>query len=112
MKLGHLNLTVTDVPAARDFLATYFGMEPGGGRGRGFAVLTDDDGLVLTLSAGKEVRYPETFHIGFFQGSEADVDAINQRLAADGFEVDAPMRAHAYTFYVVAPGGFTVEVLC
>lgn len=112
MKLGHLNLTVTDVPATRDFLATYFDMSPAGGRGAGFAALTDDDGMVLTLMRGKEVDYPATFHIGFFRGSEAEVDALHQRLTADGFVADPPMHAHAYTFYVEAPGGFTVEVMC
>ena len=34
-----------------------------------------------------------------------------QRLRADGFEVNPPERSHAYTFYVKAPGGFTVEVM-
>jgi catechol 2,3-dioxygenase-like lactoylglutathione lyase family enzyme len=29
----------------------------------------------------------------------------------DGFDVEPPQRHHAWTFYVQAPGGFTVEVL-
>ena len=31
MKLNHLNLTVTDVPATRQFLEKYFGLLDGGG---------------------------------------------------------------------------------
>jgi catechol 2,3-dioxygenase-like lactoylglutathione lyase family enzyme len=54
--------------------------------------------------------YPGNFHIGFFIDSEAEVDEIHQRLKEDGFEVTAPERHHGYTFYVKAPGGFTVEL--
>jgi hypothetical protein len=42
----------------------------------------------------------------------AAVDALHARLTAEGFAPDAPARSHAYTFYVKAPGGFVVEVLC
>jgi lactoylglutathione lyase len=31
-------------------------------------------------------------------------------LAADGIDVASPQRAHAYSFYAKAPGGFLVEV--
>ena len=112
MKLNHLNLTVTDVRAASEFLEKYFGLHStGDNAGMGF--LADDDGFVLSLmKAGKstEVAYPGNFHIGFFVESEAKVDAINQRLKADGYDVAPPQHHHAYTFYVAAPGGFTVEL--
>lgn len=35
-----------------------------------------------------------------------------RRLKADGFDVQPPQRSHGWTFYVVAPGGFAVEVVC
>lgn len=111
MKLNHLNLTVTDVGAAREFLEKYFGLETKHTRGNSFAVLFDDDGLVLTLMKGAQVNYPKTFHIGFRQESEERVNEINQRLRDDGFDVGPPQRAHGWTFYVEAPGGFTVEVI-
>ncbi|HET7578983.1 MAG TPA: VOC family protein [Bacillales bacterium] len=111
MKLNHLNLTVTDVKSARAFLEKYFELKTRFTRGEGFAVLTDQDGLVLTLMQGKQVEYPRTFHIGFLQESEERVNEINQQLKNDGFEVEPPKRAHGWTFYVQAPGGFTVEVL-
>ena len=42
MKLNHINLTVTDVQEASDFLVKYFGMRSlGGNKGMGF--LTDDE---------------------------------------------------------------------
>ena len=112
MKLNHLNLTVNDVTAAQEFLAKYFGMRTEHTRGSTFAVLFDEDGFVLTLMKGTQVNYPSTFHIGFIQESEERVSEINQRLKEDGFAVKPPQRLHGWTFYVEAPGGFTVEVLC
>lgn len=112
MKLNHVNLTVSDVRAAGAFLEEYFGLRNVGGNA-GMAFLSDEDGLVLSLmKAGKavSVAYPDTFHIGFFVGSEATVDDIHRRLTEDGFAVAAPKRRHAYGFYVEAPGGFTVEL--
>lgn len=109
MKLNHLNLTVTDVPAAAHFLETYFGLRKQGGN-NGITILFDDNGLVLTLMKAGEVAYPRTFHIGFFQENKQQVNEIYQRFKDDGFEVEAPQQSHAWTFYMQAPGGFTVEV--
>ena len=112
MKLNHVNLTVTDVRAAGDFLEKYFGLRNMGGNA-GMAFLSDEDDFVLTLmkpGKGAPVAYPGAFHIGFFVASEETVDEIHRRLKADGFDVAAPERHHAYGFYVQAPGGFTVEL--
>jgi len=111
MILNHLNLAVTDAGKAADFLVSYFGLrrEPGGNKN--FVVLRDDADIVLTLMKDKRTAYPGSFHIGFIQESEADVNTLNQRLKADGFDVAPPERHHAWTFYVEAPGGITVEVL-
>jgi lactoylglutathione lyase len=116
MKLNHINLTVDDVPAAHAFLAKHFGLRAIGKAKKNFGVLFDDDDLVLTLiGVGRrnEVSYPETFHIGFIQATDADVDEVNRRLRDDGFDVEPPSHQHgAWTFYFEAPGGFTIEVLC
>jgi lactoylglutathione lyase len=117
MKLNHLNLTVTDASETRKFLEKYFGLRSMEGmeEKKTFAMLRDDNGLVLTLiraSRETEVEYPTTFHIGFIQESEARVNEINQRLKEDGYEVPPPARLHgSWTFYFRAPGGFTIEVL-
>jgi lactoylglutathione lyase len=116
MKLNHLNLSVTDVPEAHKFLQTYFGMIDKGGN-KNIAFLSDENGMVLSLTSMKvaqetEVKYPATFHIGFIQESEERVNEINQRLKDDGYEVPPPSRQHgSWTFYFHAPGGFLVEVL-
>jgi lactoylglutathione lyase len=112
VRLNHLNLTVTDVLVARDFLERYFGLRSMAGNA-GMAFLSDDDGFVLTLmKAGKatEVAYPGNFHVGFFVESDEIVDEVNSRLKDDGFDVAPPEQHHAYTFYIEAPGGFTVEL--
>lgn len=117
MKLNHLNLTVTNVPEAQQFLAKYFELQDGGGN-NSMAFLSDDNGMVLTLTSMKvgketEVRYPASFHVGFIQPSEERVNEINRRLKEGGIDVPPPSRQHgSWTFYFQAPGGFTIEVLC
>ena len=116
MKLNHINLTVTDVEEASNFLTKYFGMRKIGGN-KGITVLTDEQnglGFALTLMKTGKVtqgKYPGTFHIGFFIESEYAVDKLNRRLKEDGFEVPVPQNnGHAYGFYVSAPGGINIEV--
>ena len=112
MNLNHLNLTVTDVLATHSFLQTYFGLTPLGKADKNMGFLRDDNGMVLSMFRGKEVRYPNMFHIGFIQPHKAQVDEINARLKNDGFDVPPPSQQHgSWTFYFEAPGGFTIEVL-
>ena len=117
MKLNHLNLTVADPIETHDFLTKYFGLQSMNAN-KNMAFLTDDNGAVITLMSAKmakenEVQYPATFHIGFAQQTEGEVNAINQRLKDDGFDVPPPSKQHgSWTFYLNAPGGFLVEVLC
>jgi catechol-2,3-dioxygenase len=117
MNLNHLNLTVTNVPEAHRFLQKYFGMRDLGGNNN-IAFLSDDNGMLLSLTSMKlggerEVKYPANFHVGFGQESEERVNEINRQLKDDGFDVPSPSRQHgSWTFYFVAPGGFTIEVLC
>lgn len=114
MKLNHINLAVDDVPAARQFLERVFGLQAVGEGHKNFQILLDDDGLVLTLmGVGRDntVSYPRTFHIGFIQPSDAQVDAIHQRLTDDGFDVEPPSQQHgAWSFSFQAPGGFMIVV--
>lgn len=117
MKVNHLNLTVTDPVETQQFLVKYFGLKPRGKGNQNIALLSDDNGMVLSLMNMKigresEVKYPVTFHIGFIRDSEEEVNEINQRLKADGFAVPPPSRQHgSWTFYFDAPGGFTIEVM-
>jgi lactoylglutathione lyase len=114
MKLNHINLTVTDVPAARNFLKTYFDLQDSGfgPATDDFWILLDDNGMIISLMRHANADYPGHFHIGFIQENEESVSCINKRMRMDGLEVEAPKRFHgSWTYYVKAPGGFTVEVL-
>jgi catechol 2,3-dioxygenase-like lactoylglutathione lyase family enzyme len=115
MRLNHLNLTVPDVARSKEFLESYFGLKCVAELGRNsLAVMLDETGFILTLNNFEkvsEVQYPGMFHIGFMQESRERVDAINSRLKADGFDVEAPHELHgAWTFFFRAPGNFLVEV--
>ena len=116
MALNHLNLTVPDVPQTRAFFETYFGFRclAGAPQSDTFVVLVDESGFVLSLNnftEAEEVAYPGAFHVGFRQDSREQVDAIYQRLKADGFDMKPPHEFHGgWTIYFRAPGGFLVEV--
>ena len=113
MVLNHLNLTVTDVQKAKAFLIKYFKLKDIGGNNK-MAFLQDDNDLVLSLmipGKEKDVTYPETFHIGFIVESRQKVNEINEILKSDGYDVPQPKKYHAWTFYLLAPGGFTIEVM-
>jgi catechol 2,3-dioxygenase-like lactoylglutathione lyase family enzyme len=115
MRLNHVNLTVPDVPRARKFFETYFGLRCVADKGRdALVVLIDESGFILTLNnfdKATEVTYPGAFHIGFMQQSREKVDEIYRRLKSDGFEADPPREFHgAWTFYLRDPAGFLIEV--
>ena len=59
----------------------------------------------MKVGRESEVRYPATFHIGFIQESEEQVNEVNRRLKDDGFDVLPPGRLHgSWTFYFLARG--------
>lgn len=67
----------------------------------------------LKVARETDVRYPATFHVGFIQQTEEQVNTINQRLKDDGYDVAPPSKQHgSWTFYFQAPGGFMIELLC
>lgn len=111
MRLNHLHLMVSDARGSAEFLETWFGMKPlPGGRDK-FVVMHDESWLILTLMQGKGCAYPKHFHIGFTQATRAEVDGIWERMKAAGISPSTPEAAHAWFFYVRAPGGFLIEVL-
>jgi lactoylglutathione lyase len=115
MQLNHINLPVPDVLATAGYLKEFFGLKDLGPKpSRTMALLRDDHGMVLNVSNFSHtdrVEYPGTFHIGFTRESKEEVDAIYRRLAGAGLAKSPPRHFHgSWTFYVTAPGGFTVEV--
>jgi lactoylglutathione lyase len=116
MKLNHVNIAVPDVAATRAFFEKFFGLLCTETKGNDvLSVLVDEEGFVLILSNfEKQVtpRYPRDFHLGFLLRDSVDqVNELYERLRASGFEADPPKKFHgSWVFYVVAPGGITVEV--
>ena len=116
MKLNHVNIAVPDVAATRQFFEEFFGLRCTETKGADtLSVLTDGEGFVLILSNfDKRVtpQYPRDFHLGFLLRNGVDqVNELYQRITASGFEVDPPKKFHgSWGFYLVAPGGVTVEV--
>ena len=117
MTLNHLNLPVPDPVAMQDFLVKFFDMEPMRKGNGAMALLTDKNKMQLVLMGPRMTGmtasvYPATFHIGFRQDSEADVNRINAAMKADGFDVPAPSRTHgAWTFYFRSRWGVVIEVV-
>ena len=59
MKVNHLNLTVNDPVETQQFLVKYFGLKPRGKGNQNIALLSDDNGMVLSLMNMKMDRKSE-----------------------------------------------------
>lgn len=115
MRLNHINLSVPDIQETRKFLETYFGlrfMDPP--ENDKIVVALDKNDTLIALSNfsnREEFSYPATFHVGFNLPSREEVDALHDRLVADGYKVGRRTELHvAWTFYLHAPEGFMIEV--
>ena len=125
MTINHVNLTVIDPVETSAFLVKYFGLQAQGGNAA-MQLVFDDSQMVVTLMKGRpedrqrsttgepgatSIKYPRSFHIGFFLESRQRVEQINQQLRDDGYVIDPPGPSHgSWGFYFQAPGGFTIEV--
>jgi catechol 2,3-dioxygenase-like lactoylglutathione lyase family enzyme len=115
MKLNHIDLPVTDIPAARAFFVTHFEMRCIFEREDGLTVLLDEDGCALTLSGlrqGEAPNYPKGFHIGFNLDNQDELFEVHGRMASAGVRIVRPLGdlAGALTFHCEAPGPILVEV--
>ena len=59
MRVNHLNLTVTDPVETQQFLVKHFGLKPRGKGNQNLALLSDDNGMVLSLMNMKMGRESE-----------------------------------------------------
>ena len=111
MQLNHFDLAVPDLDAAVDFFENGFGFKVVNSFDN-MRILVGDGPFVLALTRCAEPRYPDSFHIGFLQGSPEAVTQTYERLRAAGIEAQAP-PAHmygAFIFYCRVPGGILVEI--
>ncbi|MGI8748522.1 MAG: VOC family protein [Deinococcus sp.] len=113
MKLNHINLGVTDVPATVELFERYFGLRQAEGMPRNvnMAFLHDDDNALISVFRSKDVAYPKVFHIGFLQDTPEQVRAIYTGLTEGGYQIPAPTENYGrLTFYFNTPVGFVIEV--
>ena len=124
MRLAHVALWTTDLDAAAAFWSDYFGAEVGdlyesrnrpGFRSR-FAKLPDGGGIELMAGPWVEAAPPAERtgwdHIAISLGSEAAVDALAGRCAAEGVLISGPRRTGDgfYEAVIAAPDGIRVEI--
>jgi catechol 2,3-dioxygenase-like lactoylglutathione lyase family enzyme len=114
MKLNHLDLQVSDVPAARRFFETYFGFRCPHAR-EGLVILEDEAGFVLAvsnLSQASVPHYPEDFHVGFIVERVEQVKEIYDRLQKAGvsMKLDLQQMGPHLTFLCYAPDAIPVQV--
>lgn len=106
MKLNHINLVVTDIPAAIHLFEKHLGFNCVQNRKDAIAVLTNTDEFALvlwsaTLNKEAVVDYPENFHIGFYQPNKEAVIAIYEKLKAENvvFQSEPKIIRKTFGFY-------------
>ena len=113
MQLNHLHLKVRAVEPARAFYARYFGMRDHVWHGE-MLFMRDDAGMDLALAPEPSAApLPEWFHFGFRLASKAAVEALHDRMAAEGAPITEALTTddEALTVFRCAdPDGHAIEV--
>jgi catechol 2,3-dioxygenase-like lactoylglutathione lyase family enzyme len=116
VKLNHLDLQVSDVPALTAFLVDHFDLQPLTRLDSPkLAILTDGHGFTLVLQRRQRDTdaYPAGAHIGFLVDDPAEVHARRARLAAAGVTIsEATTTARGTSCYTRAPGDILIEIGC
>ncbi len=111
MKIEHIALYVNDLEAARDFFTTYLGGRSNSGyhnRTTGFRsyFIRFEDGARLELMNRPDMADPEKtpnrtgyVHVAFSVGSRERVDALTDRLRADGYDIVSGPRTTGDGYY-------------
>jgi lactoylglutathione lyase len=127
MRIDHIALWTTDLQRCQRFYVDYFGATAGSGYvnpAKGFAsvFLSFADGArleAMTTTTLSPVELPAgaqrmgLTHLAIAVGSDAAVDALTQRLKADGYPVlDGPRRTGDgyYESVVLDPDGNRIEI--
>lgn len=114
MKLNHLDLHVTDLPATREFFETFFDFHCPYARAD-LAMLVDEAGFELAISNRSKataVQYPADFHIGFVVDEVAQVEAVYARIKEAGYAIPFELQkaGPSWAFQCIGPDGIHVEM--
>lgn len=110
MKIEHTALYVSDLERARDFFVKYFGAVPGE---LYHNTKTDFKSYFLSFDGGARLEimhHPDVSektdepglgyaHVAFSVGSRENVDALTERLRADGFQIASEPRVTGDGYY-------------
>ena len=119
MRLQHLNLTTTDVPALAGFFERFFGFTPYEARGDILAVLRNKEDFILTVmrnKRGEPADYPGIFHVGFYYDTVGEIEAKHAELSAAGLNpkkiafMERGGGIRVPHFYCSAPGNILIEI--
>ena len=125
MQIDHVALYVRDLEAARNFFLRYFGASANGGyhnpkTGLRTFFLTFEDGARLELMNRPEMADHDPLavqtgycHLAFHTGSREAVNALTERLRADGCPVTGEPRVTGDGYYescVQGPEGCLLEL--
>ena len=114
LRLGHLNLTVSDVERSAVFYRRWFGFDrvladyPDGTR-----FVTDDGGFELGLHPGQPQRPGVDWHFGFLAAHRDAVRDAMSAFTAAGVPVTDREDTPTYAgFKCTDPDGYVIEVYC
>ena len=121
MKINHIGLYVSDIEAAKNFFVTYFGAttnEMYRNEKKGFCsyFLTFSDSSRIEIMTRTGIDGNKALgdcHISFSVGGKQEVDALTERLKADGYAVsDGPRTTGdgCYESCVIGIDGNFIEI--
>lgn len=125
MKIEHVAIYVNDLEGARMFFEKYFCAKSGKlyhNRNSGFKsyFMTFDGGARLEIMTRPEIQNDEKnslsagyAHVAFSVGSKAAVDALTEKLEADGYKVASGPRTTGDGYYescIVGIEGNMIEI--
>ncbi|HEY9684534.1 MAG TPA: VOC family protein [Oculatellaceae cyanobacterium] len=116
MKLNHLHIKTTDLPATKTFYEKYFGFTKAFDHPQG-EFLIDEGGFLLAIFAYKndepQFQYPAWFHFGFCLTDEALVRTLYAQMEADNVRFAETLTEYddgTVKFDCLDPGGHKIEV--
>ena len=112
LRLNHVDLVVADIPANRDFLGAWFGLQVEVDKPE-ICLMRDSAGLLLILRTpenGDSPVYPRDFHLGFFIPDEATVTDLYARMTTQGVTMRQSIEGSPPKFRCLSPAGLLVEV--
>ncbi len=112
MKLNHLSVPSTDVPATAGFFEAHLGCTVTARTAGAFILKRPGFDIVIEHAGDHAITWPHNFHIGFELPSVAAVHDLYTRFKADGVEISQDFFKHprGSRFFARAPGGLLIEV--